>query len=177
LPATELDDLASLENKVVTVGGSVIAIDGARLLVDDGSASAFIRLVGEAATQIDDIEIGDLINATGTVELNDQGDIEVVVSERGSISKLHPNGPTSSASSLPLSDIVPGPHTPPADGPTTSAPATGAAVAILVVALMVLAAVLIGGRARRDALRARLQSAIDRLRGRARKLVDARPRI
>ena len=49
-----LADLAAHDGQRVLAGGSVTNVDGARLTIDDGSAAAVVRLVGEAESVADD---------------------------------------------------------------------------------------------------------------------------
>ena len=70
VPSTIDADLATLDGLVgqrVRVGGLVVALDRDRILVDDGTATGRIRLVGEAADLLALLEPGDAVGATGRV--------------------------------------------------------------------------------------------------------------
>ena len=95
-------DLAVLPaaGTLVRVGGLVVAIDGDRVLVDDGTATAAIRLAGEAAELVDLIETGDAVGAVGRVATGPEG-LLVEVDHAADLVRLGDLGET-----LPL-DVVP----------------------------------------------------------------------
>jgi len=74
-------DLAAHEGARVAVGGSVTSVDGSRIVLDDGTASAVIRLVGDAQAMSRLVSSGDLVNVVGTVQRNAAGGLEVAVDE------------------------------------------------------------------------------------------------
>jgi hypothetical protein len=76
-----LADLAAHEGQLVRVGGEVQQRDGARLIIADVSATAVVRLSGEAVPLAEIVERGDMINAIGEVERNAAGGLEVVVAD------------------------------------------------------------------------------------------------
>jgi DNA/RNA endonuclease YhcR with UshA esterase domain len=75
--AIALSDLASHESEIVIVGGHIDAIDGDRLLVNDGTSLAAVRLPSTAG--IGSLRVGALVNARGRVTRTEQGGLEVVV--------------------------------------------------------------------------------------------------
>ena len=80
-PTTALADLAAHQGERVTIGGTVTAVDGARITVDDGSSIAVIRLFGDASAMVSLVAIGDLVNATGVVDRNATGGLEIAVDD------------------------------------------------------------------------------------------------
>jgi hypothetical protein len=75
--AISLADLADHDTELVFVGGRLDAIDGARLLVNDGTSLAAIRL--PPAASLGSLSIGALVNARGQVTRTEQGGLEIVV--------------------------------------------------------------------------------------------------
>ncbi len=84
-PASDADvtELASLIGHTVRVGGLVTELrpDGFRL--DDGTAVGTVTLRGPAADLVALVEVGDAINATGSVETAPDGPIVVVADPAG----------------------------------------------------------------------------------------------
>ncbi len=62
-------DLAALPavGTLVRVGGLVVAVDGTSVLIDDGTATASLRLAGDAAELLGLLEPGDAVSAVGRV--------------------------------------------------------------------------------------------------------------
>jgi hypothetical protein len=87
-PTTALADLSSYQGARVTVGGRVTAIEDARLTIDDGTSVAVIRLVGDAVGMASLVALGDLVNATGVVDRNAAGGVEVTVDDPGAFTWL-----------------------------------------------------------------------------------------
>jgi hypothetical protein len=87
----------------VTVGGVITAVAGVRLTIEDQSATAVVRLVGDAAPLAGLFGPTDLVNVTGTVERAPSGGIEIVVDDPAGIKRvsqppaLAPTRPTSTA--------------------------------------------------------------------------------
>jgi hypothetical protein len=77
--AVTLGSLDGLEDRVVRVGGRVRTVAGQRLTIDDGTATASVRLAGAAAAIEPAIGIGEVVNASGRVRLRAAGAPEVVV--------------------------------------------------------------------------------------------------
>jgi hypothetical protein len=75
--AISLADIADHETELVFVGGRLDAIDGERLLVNDGTSLAAIRL--PPAASVGSPAIGALVNARGQVTRTEQGGLEIVV--------------------------------------------------------------------------------------------------
>ena len=63
----DLATLAGLVGAQVRVGGIVVALDGDRVLVDDGTATGGIQLAGDAAALLPLLEPGDAVSAVGRV--------------------------------------------------------------------------------------------------------------
>jgi uncharacterized protein YdeI (BOF family) len=87
--AMALADIAAHEGEMVTVGGRIEAVDGNRLLVNDGTSLAAVRLANPeiAAGRI---RPGMLVNARGLIGRTDQGGLEVVVDDADGIRLLAP---------------------------------------------------------------------------------------
>jgi hypothetical protein len=83
--ATDVDlrDLGANLGRRVRVGGLVTAIEASGVRLDDGTAEARIVLEGEATGALAAIQVGDALNATGTIEQRDE--LELVVSSSGGI--------------------------------------------------------------------------------------------
>jgi hypothetical protein len=122
----------------VTIGGTVTAVDGARLTLDDGSSIAVIRLVGDAGAMASLVAIGDLVNATGVVDRNAEGGLEVAVDDPAAFIWLAATEigatPFVTASASPGSSLAPAASTD-AGAPVD---ATVAAVAVLLAASILL---------------------------------------
>ncbi|MEO6351025.1 MAG: OB-fold nucleic acid binding domain-containing protein, partial [Candidatus Limnocylindrales bacterium] len=136
-----LSDLPASQGERVTVGGTVVAIDGFRLTVDDGSGTAVIRLVGDAASGAGTFGVGDLVNATGLVQRNAAGGIEIAVDDPAAISRRAQlsEAPTTT----PRLPVTPDPEQaaatqlPPDDSPTNGAlPVSILAIAFAVAAIV-----------------------------------------
>jgi hypothetical protein len=67
--ATDLAGLDALVGSQVRVSGVVVALDRDRVLVDDGTTTGRIRLVGEAAALLPLLEPGDAVGAVGQAVL------------------------------------------------------------------------------------------------------------
>ncbi len=123
-------DLASMPaaGTLVRVGGLVVAIDGDQVLVDDGTATAAIRLAGEAAELVDLLEPGDAVGAVGRVAAGPQG-LFVEVDHAADLVRLGDLG-----EALPLETVPQDPNrdTPAtgADGDPSAEPASLVAAAI-----------------------------------------------
>lgn len=83
----DLATLPGLGGVRVRVGGLVVALDGDRVLVDDGTATGGLRLTGDAAALLPLLEPGDAISAVGRVALTATGAI-VQVDEAASLVRL-----------------------------------------------------------------------------------------
>jgi len=78
--AATLGALEELADRLVRVGGRVKALDGRRLTLDDGTASATVRL-GEAIEPRElALDVGEVVNATGRVQTRRTGPEVVVAS-------------------------------------------------------------------------------------------------
>ncbi len=80
-----LSALAARTGALVSIGGVVEAIDGLRVTVTDESGTAVVRLSGSAADLARQLRPGMLLNATGIVERNAAGGIEVHVADAAAI--------------------------------------------------------------------------------------------
>jgi len=162
-----LADLASHEGQPVAVGGVVTRIDGARLTIDDGSASAVVRLVGEASGLASAVAMGDVLNARGVVERNAAGGLEVAVDDPSAIEWAAPL--------IALSSLGPSPWavssteaTPSGEGTSTTSPGHAALVALALVGLAIglLAATLLATPASRKRVQRVLVAGADGLKRR-----------
>ena len=75
---TALDGLTGLVGRHVRVSGALRRVDRALLTIDDGSASAIVRLLDDAATFQPPLAAGEVINVTGVVAERDVGGWEVL---------------------------------------------------------------------------------------------------
>ncbi len=145
-----LGDLAAHEAEAVSVGGRVLAVAGVRLTIDDGSGNAVVRLTGEAASLFVLFAVGDLLNATGRVERNATGGLEVVVDSPESIVRLAqlqiPAAAAASASAD--AQIATGSPGKDALAPVPPSSATSAALVLLVLTGTLAAAALVLNRRR-----------------------------
>jgi len=138
-----LADLAGYEGARVAVGGLITALDGTRLTIDDGSATAVLRLAGDAARLPELMALGDLVNATGLVERTAANGLEVVVDDPTAIEWIAPlsapnrDAPVASGTALPTASE-------PDQGLTagTSGPVALVAAVVAIVALLAFAAAL-----------------------------------
>lgn len=87
--AMALADIAAHEGELVTVGGRIEAVDGNRLLVNDGTSLAAVRLATPEVAA-GRIRPGMLVNARGLIGRTDQGGLEVVVDDADGIRLLDP---------------------------------------------------------------------------------------
>ncbi len=172
-PTTALADLASYQGERVTIGGTVTAIDGARLTVDDGSSIAVIRLVGDAGAMASLVAIGDLVNATGVVDRNADGGVEVAVDDPAAFTWLA--AIEIGATPFATANASPDPSLAPAVLSDTEGlvDATAAAVAVLLVASVLL---LGGALAATPRNRARLRAWLSERPNRAQKEARTAPR-
>jgi len=83
--AVDLADLAAREGDRVRVGGRLLAIEADRLLLDDGTAQALVRLGVDARPLIALLRRGTLINATGVITRSATGGLIVEVAEAGDV--------------------------------------------------------------------------------------------
>ncbi|MEX2546875.1 MAG: hypothetical protein WD830_03705, partial [Chloroflexota bacterium] len=127
LAAVALSDLAGHEGAEVAVGGTLTNVDGARLTIHDGSASAVVRLVGAAAAVAELVGLGDLVNVRGIVERNAAGGVEVAVSDPNAVDWLHPVSAAITTRVAPSLTLSAGPIE-----PVTSGPASTSQTSILV---------------------------------------------
>jgi hypothetical protein len=82
LPAdTTLSDLADHAGQLVRVGGFAEAIAAASFVIDDGTASATVRLVEARAAEAEAVRPGDLVNVTGEARTGETGEAEIVVTD------------------------------------------------------------------------------------------------
>jgi hypothetical protein len=152
-PTTALADVAAHLGERVTIGGTVTAIDGARLTIDDGSSVAVVRLVGDAGAMASLVAIGDLVNATGVVDRNADGGLEVAVDDPAAFTWLA--ALEAGATPFALASASPDPSFAVAALSDPGAPVdtTAAAVGVLLVASVLL---LVGALAATPRNRARL---------------------
>ncbi len=75
---TALDGLTGLVGRHVRVSGAIRSVDRSLLTIDDGSASANVRLLDEQATFLPPLVLGEVINVTGVVAERDVGGWEVL---------------------------------------------------------------------------------------------------
>jgi hypothetical protein len=87
--AIALADIAAHESELVLVGGRVTAVDGERVLIDDGTSLAALRLTGSAPS-IGQLRTSMLVNARGVVVRTDHGGLEIVVDDLANIRLLDP---------------------------------------------------------------------------------------
>lgn len=92
-----LGEIAAHEGGLVAIGGKVVAIDGPSFTIEDGTSTAFVRLVGPAASLTAQIAVGDLVNARGRVVRTATAGLHIVVDDPLDIALL---GATSIASAL-----------------------------------------------------------------------------
>jgi hypothetical protein len=76
-----LSELGSHQGARIRVGGRVERLYGARVMLNDGTATAVLLLEGEAITMARRLSPGSLINATGTVARHADGGLMVVVDD------------------------------------------------------------------------------------------------
>jgi hypothetical protein len=94
-------DLARLAEHVgmtVRVGGLVTETAADRFALDDGTAVGWVALTGEAAEYLPLIELGDALNATGTVVQDDAG-YHVLVEDPAGIARVGDPSAASAGSS------------------------------------------------------------------------------
>jgi hypothetical protein len=126
-------DLATIEEHAgawVRIGGLVTARDGARLVLDDGTAMAPVRLAGEAAAYIGLVVAGDAVNVVGIVVADPVEGWEVLVTSAdglvrvGALGQSVAIGAGSQSGQLP-EGAAPGPGIAAIDGPSSPAASTG----------------------------------------------------
>jgi DNA/RNA endonuclease YhcR with UshA esterase domain len=66
-PGVDFADLGARIGELVRVGGLVVAVGEAGIFVDDGTAGAEVRLLGDAAPLLSLVEPGDAVTAVGRV--------------------------------------------------------------------------------------------------------------
>ena len=84
----ELVDLARHTGEVVRAGGLVASVSGTGLVLDDGTASADVRVAAEEAAGLADIRQGDAVNVTGLVQAGNSGAAEIAVGPDGALVRL-----------------------------------------------------------------------------------------
>jgi outer membrane biosynthesis protein TonB len=72
-PSVDLADLGTRIGDLVRVGGLVAAIGETSIFVDDGTARAEVRLLGDAAPLVPLVEPGDAVSAVGRVAADPSG--------------------------------------------------------------------------------------------------------
>ena len=77
--AAALGSLASLDDRVVRVGGRVEDITEQRLTIDDGTATGVVRIPQRVAPILPEPKVGEVVNATGRVKRRTGGRREVVI--------------------------------------------------------------------------------------------------
>jgi hypothetical protein len=180
----DLATLATLVGSRVRVGGLVVALDRDRIVIDDGTATGRIRLVGEAATLLPLLEPGDAVGAAGRV-VSAEGAAVVEVAVAADLVRLGDLG-EALALQAPVLDPVPaGSATDPRSTPNAAAgrpmrAGVGdgplAVAAVLGVLLACAAAALVVGRwRRRGRLAARIAARLDALAAPAQGVVPASP--
>jgi hypothetical protein len=80
-PDVAFADLSGHDGETVHVGGRIEGRDGLRLRVNDGSATAVLRLTGRAEALSASLLVGHLINAQGVVERTASGGLEIRVDD------------------------------------------------------------------------------------------------
>ena len=83
--AATLVSLAGLDERVVRVGGRVTAITEQRLTLDDGTASGVVRIPQAVVPISPELQLGEVVNATGRVKRRTGGRREVVVDSAADI--------------------------------------------------------------------------------------------
>jgi outer membrane biosynthesis protein TonB len=105
--AIELRELASHAGRVVVVGGRVATVAGDAITLDDGTASAVIRVAsGPFAADLAP-EPGDVVNAEGVVQPSTDGGWEVVVADLAAIATVPALAPPPSGSAMSSGSPVP----------------------------------------------------------------------
>ncbi|MDQ3938311.1 MAG: hypothetical protein M3253_06475, partial [Chloroflexota bacterium] len=110
-PVVVFADLAGHDGQTVHVGGRIEARDSLRLRVDDGSATAVLRLAGEAEALSPLLVVGHLINAQGVVERTAGGGLEVRVDDPALVAFTPPLS-ARTGSRVPSGGPSPGPMPP-----------------------------------------------------------------
>ncbi|MCU0483952.1 MAG: hypothetical protein MUC54_06755, partial [Chloroflexi bacterium] len=169
--ATDLAGLDALVGSQVRVSGVVVALDRDRVLVDDGTTTGRIRLVGEAAALLPLLEPGDAVGAVGQAVMA-AGAVVVEVARPADVVRLGDLGEA-------LAIEVPASGGPPAltaasstavqhgsMGATTGGPALGAAALVVGLAITLAggsAALAVRRRRQRRRLAARIAERLDAL--------------
>lgn len=166
-----LADLASHDGQLVLVGGVVTRIDGQRLTIDDGSASAVVRLIGEASALTSVVAIGDLLNARGVVERNAAGGLEITVDDPAAIEWLAPVVALNSRAPSPWATSS-SEQTPTGQGTSATSSDQAALIAIAIIALAIglFAAAFLATPANRKRVQQMLVAAANELKRRAAQL-------
>jgi len=134
--AVTLADLAAHEGQMAVVGGMVTRVDGVRLTIDDGSASAVVRLVGQASALITVVAIGDLLNARGMVERNAAGGLEVAVEDPSAVELLSAQVTLNTRAPSPWA-LSSGDAIPTGEGASTTSSGHAPLVALAIIALAI----------------------------------------
>ena len=158
-----ISSLAEHIGGTVRIGGRVTAIANDVVTVDDGTGEAYVRLTGEAASLVDQLHPGMLVNVTGLVGRTAAGSIEVVVDSASDVSLIPAPATLAAVSALQSNSngggtAIVDDSTPPASGSGTPAPLI--AVALL---LALTGAVLIGFAAAGHERRARLLARVSQI--------------
>ena len=138
--AISLADLANHESELVFVGGRLDAIEGERLLVNDGTSLAAICL--PRASNLGSLTIGLLVNAWGKVARTEQGGLEIVVDSTDDVRVLEAVIRLAEPSSLGLDAGLQPNLT--AAAARLETPAPGNAVVVFVIAGMLALAAAVG---------------------------------
>ena len=159
----------------VRVGGTVRGIVGDIVTVDDGTGQAAVRLDGEAAALEGQLQPGDLVNVSGTVERTAAGGVEVVVAASTDVVSMPlPGGAVATTTSEMNGFGQPDGATDSSIDPAATGAATGSdarapvvvAVVLLGLASMSLLAFAFAGRDRRARARAAATRTVAALRQR-----------
>jgi hypothetical protein len=84
----DLVDLARHTGEVVRAGGLVASVSGTGLVLDDGTASADVRVAAEEAAGLADIRQGDAVNVTGLAQAGNSGAAEIAVGPDGALVRV-----------------------------------------------------------------------------------------
>lgn len=132
-PGVDLADLGTLIGELVRVGGLVAAVNEVSIVVDDGTASAEVRLLGDAALLLPLVEPGDAVSAVGRVAAGASGPLVEVMEPAGFALLGHLGEPLpiagageSAGHGAPPGEVVPAGHLPTmATGEPARPPDTG----------------------------------------------------
>jgi hypothetical protein len=123
----DLGTLAAEIGRLVRVGGLVAAIEGTSVTIEDGTATAVLRLPATARQLVQGLVIGEPLNAVGRV-VAAGGGWEVVVTDAADISRV---GRLAPALTPTPTAPLPAPGAPQLSGPDLTAGAAPAALAAL----------------------------------------------